>query len=651
MDREFLEHYERELTVLQEQAAEFAAEYPGIADRLGGLAGENVDPTIVGLLQGSAFLAARVQLKLSHEFPEFTTNLLDQLVPDLLVPQPSSLLVRAQPTFGDPALLAGKRIQEGSYLDATFVERDRRVACRYRLGAQITMWPFELVRAEYLGDAASLTALGAPIDETARAGLRLSFTTRMSPKPETEISEQEAQAAPPFQARACSMDELKIHLVGPPAVSIALYEQIFAQRRQVFLRHLDAFGDPACAAAGPDCVGQIGFDGEDALSITDNRIFEGFARLREYFQFEQKYLGFRLRGLRPLLSRVAAKSFDVIITFSDSNPRLKTAITGAGFALYAAPATNLFQKALDRIPIRSDQHEFHVVADRSRPLDYEPHRITEVFAYRSGQRDKEPVAPLYGGHSDAAPSSGLYYTVRRLPRRRTASERQYGQTSNYTGTELFLSLIDTRQADGEVAELSVRAFCSNRHLTEQLPVGAGGADFRLSQDTSIELYCAAGPTPPREPVLRNMRSRAETASTGSVAWRLINMLSLNHLGLLDRSAGHNAQALREILSLFADFRDAAVERRIAGVRSLGSRPIVRRVRRKTGVGMARGLEITVTFDDKAFEGSGVFLLGAVLDRFFAEYVAINNFTQTVIVSLERGEIMRWPVRLGARSPI
>ena len=53
-------------------------------------------------------------------------------------------------------------------------------------------------------------------------------------------------------------------------------------------------------------------------------------------------------------------------------------------------------------------------------------------------------------------------------------------------------------------------------------------------------------------------------------------------------------------------------------------------------------------EEKAFEGSGAFLLGAVLDRFFAEYVAINHFTQTVVRTPERGEIMRWPPRIGLR---
>ena len=76
--------------------------------------------------------------------------------------------------------------------------------------------------------------------------------------------------------------------------------------------------------------------------------------------------------------------------------------------------------------------------------------------------------------------------------------------------------------------------------------------------------------------------------------------------------------------------------------------MIRRFPQRAGTGAARGIEITVVLDEKAFEGSGVFLLGAVLDRFFAEYAAMNHFTQTVIRTVERGEVMRWPPRAGTR---
>jgi type VI secretion system protein ImpG len=65
----------------------------------------------------------------------------------------------------------------------------------------------------------------------------------------------------------------------------------------------------------------------------------------------------------------------------------------------------------------------------------------------------------------------------------------------------------------------------------------------------------------------------------------------------------------------------------------------------------RGLEISLTCDEGAFEGSGVFLLGAVLERFFAKYVSINSFTETVLRTVQRGEIMRWPARTGLRPTI
>ena len=98
MNQEFLDLYNRELKLLNEQAREFAGEYPGIAERLGGLLEDRVDPLIGGLLEGAAFLAARVQLKLKHEFPEFTNNLLEQLVPHYLAPTPSAMLVKAIPS-------------------------------------------------------------------------------------------------------------------------------------------------------------------------------------------------------------------------------------------------------------------------------------------------------------------------------------------------------------------------------------------------------------------------------------------------------------------------------------------------------------------------------------------------------------------------
>jgi type VI secretion system protein ImpG len=654
MNREFLDLYNRELQLLNEQAREFASEYPGIAERLGGILKDRIDPMIGGLLEGAAFLAARVQLKLKHEFPEFTNNLLEQLVPHYLAPTPSIMLAKVVPTFGDKALRDGHAIARGSYLDATFRQLDRQLACRYRLCGEIVVWPFELVGAEYFLSPAPLQALGLSVGSEVLAGMRLTLTHRAAPRPEDEPAESEALVKPELQFAGCRTANMPIYLTGSEADSIALYEQMFAHCKGIYFRCLDEFGDPIVHRAAPDCLKQVGFEREDALFPNDHRVFEGFDLLREFFIFPRKFLGFNLTGLAEVLPRMKAKTVDVLFAFNEVNARLAAAVRPEMFALYAAPAINLFEKATDRIALKSNQHEYHVVPDRSHYLDYEPHRLLDVYAHYPGGQEKVPVQPLYSASLGGPQhSAGLHYTLRRLPRRRTVEEKRLGLSSDYTGTDMFISLSESGAVDdvAGIAELSVRALCSNRHLTEHLPVGAGGADFRLVDDFTLGIVCAAGPTPPREPIVTQLRSRSEMAHTGTVTWRLVNMLSTNHLGLVERGAGRNGNALRETLAMFAEMTDSVTERRIRAIRNVDSRPIVRRLRQRSGIGAARGLEISVTIDEKAFEGAGIFLLGAVLDRFFAEYSGFNHFTQTVVRSVERGEVMRWPPRIGTRRPL
>src|SRR3979490_2870689 len=69
MNREFLDLYNTELQLLNEHARQFAEEYPGIAERLGGILEDRVDPLIGGLLEGAAFLAAPGALQAQTRIP------------------------------------------------------------------------------------------------------------------------------------------------------------------------------------------------------------------------------------------------------------------------------------------------------------------------------------------------------------------------------------------------------------------------------------------------------------------------------------------------------------------------------------------------------------------------------------------------------
>ena len=423
MNREFLDFYNRELKVLREQAAEFAQEYPGVAERLGGLLADRTDPMISGLLEGSAFLAARVQLKIKHEFADFTTNLIDQLTPQYLAPTPSFLLTEIIPKFGDPALREGRTIPRGAYFEATYREMERNVACRFRLAAPVTLWPFDLVKAEYLTSPAPLQMLLPSSGVEAAAGLRLQFTVRAAARREDEPTEEEATKRSEFWASRCKTKSMRFHLLGPEADAVALYEQLFAHCRHVYFRRLDAFGDPVGFRAEPDMLQQIGFGEQETLIPNDLRLFRGFDFLREYLAFPRKFLGFDLVGLEKVMPRLDAKTFDVIFTFDEVNPRLAAAVRPQAFSTYAAPAANLFEKTLDRVPVTSNQYEYPVLADRSHPLDYEVNRIISVSAHIPGLPERTPVAPLYSAAAGYS-RTGLCYTVRRLPRRRTVARIQ-----------------------------------------------------------------------------------------------------------------------------------------------------------------------------------------------------------------------------------
>ena len=94
MDPRLLNLYEQELRYFRESSVEFAQAFPKIAQRLGLDGPEVADPYVERLIEATAFLSARVGLKLDAEYPRFTGHLLDIVYPHFLAPTPSMTVVQ-----------------------------------------------------------------------------------------------------------------------------------------------------------------------------------------------------------------------------------------------------------------------------------------------------------------------------------------------------------------------------------------------------------------------------------------------------------------------------------------------------------------------------------------------------------------------------
>lgn len=651
MDPKFLDYYSRELRHLAEMCGEFAQEYPKIAGRLS-LEGfikefQCPDPYVERLLEGFAYMAARVQLKVDAEYPRFSQALLDMVYPDYLAPVPSMGIVRFEPDMTQGSLNDGIPVKRGAVLRSK-LGRDIQTPCEYRTAHDVTLWPIVVAEARYFSSAGAVAGLGLAASGRARAALRLRLKTV------TGI---------PMQTLA--LDSLVVYLRGGDQVAMQLYEQLMANARAVVARAADKAEDwqhvlPAGA------VGALGFNDTEALLPVSPRSFHGYRLLREYFAFPERFMFATVRGLAPAVKRCTTAELDIYVLFDRSLPQLEEAIEASRFQLFCTPAINLFPKRTDRIHLNDQTNEYHIVADRSRPLDFEIHSLTEVFGYGTGTDPEQEFLPFYACNDSARDRyHDAYYSVFREPRVLSSRQKLRGPRSSYVGSEAFVALVDAHEAPfaSSLRQLGLVALCTNRDLPLLMPVGADRTDLSMEIGAPVEsTRFLAGPTEPRPSIAHR-----------EIAWKLISHLSLNYLSLSDdppskasgdRGRGEpgsqhrpetaaalhqGAAALRELLDLYATGGDPTVRAHVEGLMSVRATPIERRLPVPGPVTIARGLEVKLTLDETPFTGTGPFLLGAVIEQFLARYVSLNAFTETVLLTPARGEVMRWPARIGQRQ--
>ncbi len=470
-------------------------------------------------------------------------------------------------------------------------------------------------RASYFSFAPDLPLNALPVAQRIKGGLRIRLKTTAG-----------------LKFHQTSLDRLCLYLAGRDDVANAAVRAVSGRGLGALVAAAEEPGAVARVPAGAACIRPVGFADDEALLPVTLRSFQGYRLLQEYFSFPQRFRFVELSGLAardPAIGRRTSSSSSSCS--AAATPTLERVVDASNFALFCTPAINLFHKRADRIHVSDSTHEYHVVPDRTRPHGFRGLRGDRRRRPRRRRRQRAAVpAVLRGLRSDAEHPHSAYFTTRREPRLLSATQKRRGTRSSYIGTR-GVPLAGRFRA-GAVRRRSAAARRSRRCARTatwrcRCRSGSGRAICRWTSAAPV----ASDPRRQRpEPPVRAAGRRG-----GRVAGDQPPVAQLPVAGGCDAAGGRRraARSARAVRGERGRERPHGRSRASGPCRSRASCAGCRRRARSRSAAAWRS---RCKVDELAFEGGSAFLLGAVLERFFARYVSINSFTETVLRSDNRG---------------
>lgn len=625
MRDELLHLYERELGYLRRSGAEFARQYPKVAGRLLLEPTKCDDPHVERILEGFAFLAARIHLRIQDDFSEFSEGLLNVVYPQFVRPIPSLSIAEFQLDPEQGRLTAGFEVPAGTQL---YTRPAGGATCRFRTCYDTTLWPIDVTSAKWLSPHELLPPVRAP---EAVAALRV-----------------ELACAADMTFDALEIDSLRLHIRAEPTLASTLYEVLCNNCTRILARTPGRAGEARePASLRGDALRPVGFAEEEGLLPVPRRAFVGYRLLQEYFAFPDKFYFLDLGGFDETRVACPGNRLELVFLVSAFERRDRAAQLESGVArdtlrLGCTPVVNLFPRTSEPILLTHRTPEYRIVPDARRRASTGIYSVEEVMATSPGSEEVLKIEPFRsfrhagrgaGGSiasgGNGAPAghgeSGMYWTAL----------RRHSGWSQGQDAEIHLSFTDlsARVVHPEAEQATARLLCHNRDLPARLPFGNPKGDFEMPGGGPIRSITALQkPTEPIYPPLGRPQ-----------LWRLLSQLSLNYVSLTER----NGETLRELLRLHNPGTSPAADRQIRGILSVTGEPCYGRVESEHGLAFARGHRVEIAFDEEEFAGAGVYLLASILERFLGMSVSLNSFCVLAARTRQRKEMLKqWRPRSG-----
>jgi type VI secretion system protein ImpG len=630
VDPRLLEVYDQKLASLRVLGDRFAQLHPQVAARLGKQAGDAADPYVERLIEACCFMAARTELKIEAGFPRFAGQLLEAVFPTDIAPTPSMAVARLYPERSHATLIQGLHVPRGTQFQARIPDGEK-TACQFVSSQSVVVYPLAISDAKLTGIPADIASLDryVPAGREVRGALRLRLKTIDGSR----------------IADLRELDRLPVYLAGDESVASHLFELLHVASVASVIGepgHFGTAGKPLTAVTS-DAVVHEGLGPDEGLLPLTWSKFHGHNLLREYFACPSRFYFFTLTGLAQAFRRIEGDTAEIVVLLDQAPDRLGSLVDASRFALFCTPVINLFRRRTDPVERPERDTETNLTVSRTAPMDYEIFSVEQVVGQPPLNAPEQVFRPLYQSLNDDHGNYGRYFTLRREERLPSDVARRYGTRTGYVGTETFVSLVDQHAAQWAepVRHLKALAWATNRDLPLLVP--HDGIDDLDSPDSlSDEGIASIGlirpPSPPKPPFAESENAR-----------RLVRPLNFNHLRFTEMNRRQGGQALRDLLRRFLTEDDRRSQQQIQGLVGVTTEPFQHLLPGNGPMVFGPGLACVLTVDEAHFSGVSPYLLGLLLERYFAQRVSMNSVSRTELHSMQRGRIMRWPTHLGPRG--
>ncbi|PRP91512.1 hypothetical protein ENSA5_54860 [Enhygromyxa salina] len=580
----FAKFYQSELTYLREMGREFAASHPTSA---GLLSERSDDPDVERLLEGFAFLSARIRERVDDAVPEVVHGLAELLLPQYVRPLPAMSVIEFKPQIR--ALRGVRNVPRGRSVGSTPVEG---TACTFQTCFDTDLLPIELVDIEH--------------DESVAA------------RPVVRIKLKTTEAGRPIVARE---EGIRFFLAGDISLAATLHLWMFRHCKQVEIRSSEERNIPRgepLRVLERDKIKPVGLRDTEAVLPWPKFAPEGSRFVQEYFALPAKYLFFDIVGLDGL--EFPGDYIELALVF-ERPPELPSPIVDESFRLHCTPVVNLFTASAEPVKLDPLMPDHLLRAAGTKPAHMEVYDVESVVGVRPGRGNRRSYSNFYTfQHTKIGSDADGYYVLRRT--RSPLDE----------GTDTYVQV--ARPSDGESSDedetLSIDLLCTNRSLPLELQIGDICKPVRGSSVPDFSNITAVSP-PVRAPLASELQ------------WRLLAHLALN------RRRVTQPETLKLLLSLYNFLAGSgspagrANELRVEAIRTTEFRAVTRMLEGAP----VRGAETTIEIDETRFASIGdAHLFGIVLDELLSTYCSINSFHE-LRMRLHPSKVeFRWDPRNG-----